>query len=481
MPHGDWQEVRKREDRRLEGSSPALVSAWGPMVGGVVAAATVIALICPPLRPQSLSRGRLILIAIGLLLVAVFISWVGARMIDAFLSRRASSGVVRGAWVGALWVPAWILCLEAPSVMTVLAGCFCMVSLSRSIKLYDLEAATPVDGAVSGLPSVVFQFDWKALARVLLPSLALSLLAQAAIAAIALNRYELASILAGIAVAALVWQGSARASGTLAVRTGISNSRAIRASVLAFVFTAIVLLPYLRIEVFPGGVIALLKRGDDVDQPKIKMPEESSVANNDGYTGIILLPLIEPHKKIVAPHREDPALALGRPREPVVIPFNGAYWYFKAPDKRPRLNARVVHGSSTKAVISSTDRYPLLMEAHQRLDVSIDLNCCSQIDIGVQNADRRDGSISLELWVKNKVLPGQPSYYLGTAVIPSSESRQKPTVDAAKIPVEETLGFPVPTAMEGIRFDEIMVIVRPAPERARMGAQIAIRQFVLRP
>ncbi len=83
--------------------------------------------------------------------------------------------------------------------------------------------------------------------------------------------------------------------------------------------------------------------------------------------------------------------------------------------------------------------------------------------------------------MRNTALPRERDRYLGREVIASSQPKIMSTMDLPKAPVEETLSFPVPAAFEGVQFDEIMVVVRPAPERARVGAQIAIRQFVLRP
>jgi hypothetical protein len=176
------------------------------------------------------------------------------------------------------------------------------------------------------------------------------------------------------------------------------------------------------------------------------------------------------------------------------IPFDGQYWYFKWPEKQPRPTARVVRGSSTKTQVRSSDRYPLLMEAHQKLAEPLDLGCCSAMDLVVENGDQLDGPISLELWVKklpntqaavrqrvNAVAPEQAPHYLGTVAIPSSELpiAQRPNV-SGKL-VEEKLRFPIPAAMDGTNFDEITVVVRQAPERARMGAKVAIKKFVLEP
>jgi hypothetical protein len=53
--------------------------------------------------------------------------------------------------------------------------------------------------------------------------------------------------------------------------------------------------------------------------------------------------------------------------------------------------------------------------------------------------------------------------------------------DARELPAEETMAFAVPMSAVGREFDEITVVVRSAPERARAGAQVAIHRFVLLP
>ena len=104
----------------------------------------------------------------------------------------------------------------------------------------------------------------------------------------------------------------------------------------------------------------------------------------------------------MAPVSRDASVAGGRITKPMVIPFDGVYWYFKAPDRRPQASAHVVKGSSLKANVRSTDALPLLMDGHRELGQAIDLSCCSRIEIAVQNADRRSGAIYLELWLRDK-------------------------------------------------------------------------------
>jgi hypothetical protein len=255
----------------------------------------------------------------------------------------------------------------------------------------------------------------------------------------------------------------------------------------AFVLTVIALLPYLKVSPFRGGML----RAKTTQREGSKTnPAQAS----DGYSGIILLPLIEQQKRIVLPVKHEFTNFSSKFTQPMEIPFDGVYWYFKPPDKAPRPTAQVVRGSSTKAVIRSSDRYPLLMEAHQRLEAPLDLGCCSAMELVVENADHREGAIALELWVRkqanpksaarqrvNAVAPEQAPHYLGTVAIPSSELPIGTGANVSGKRAEEKLRFPIPAAMDGTLFDEITVVVKPAPTRARAGAQIAIRKFVLEP
>jgi hypothetical protein len=244
----------------------------------------------------------------------------------------------------------------------------------------------------------------------------------------------------------------------------------------AFVFTIVVLMPYLQNFRWSGVGEFLMGRVVTVARVAERRPERPSTSNN-AYSGIILLPMNEPQKKIVAPPVRSPAGAGFRRIEPMVIPFDGAYWYFKAPDKRPRPTARIVRGSSTKAKVRSTDHYPLLMEAHQKLGTRIDLSCCSSIEIALQNADHHPGAIALELWLVDSALPRVMGRYVGTMTIPSSEGGG----GREEMPIEEKLDFPVLPGGRGGEFDEITVVVRTDAVRARTGAQIAIRRFELKP
>lgn len=160
------------------------------------------------------------------------------------------------------------------------------------------------------------------------------------------------------------------------------------------------------------------------------------------------------------------------------IPFNGVYWYFQPPDERPEPDAHVVHGSPIKISVDSTNWLPIIMQARQSLANPVNLDCCSQIRVAIENGDNRPGIISLGVILTNTTLPGRPSIFLHDKRVISSDalkfSVNRPTVS-------EVLTFRIPKNSKISRFNEITVVFQPAPERALGGAKIAIQEFDLVP
>jgi len=183
-------------------------------------------------------------------------------------------------------------------------------------------------------------------------------------------------------------------------------------------------------------------------------------------------------KEIAAPRPEKDLLGIGRISKPVTIPFDGVYWYFKKPDTQPHRDAHVVHGEPTAVNIHSSDWHPLLMEAHQKLATGIALSCCSELQVAIENADNRPGSIAVGVILTDSTAPGKPVVSLGATVVVSSEPGH---VSLNRLAVNETLRFTIPAHPRIREFDEITVLFLPAEERSLGGAQIAIQHFVLMP
>jgi hypothetical protein len=211
------------------------------------------------------------------------------------------------------------------------------------------------------------------------------------------------------------------------------------------------------------------------------MASEGSVAAVRGAnSGIILWPKEQPYTKLVvpAPAMRNDLLRNNRSANPLVIPFNGVYWFFKAPDLQPPGASRQAHGTPEMLDIHSTDRRPLSMEAHENFGSMIDLDCCSRIQIAIRNADLYPETVSLELILINSSLPGKPSQSLGAITVKSSRPWK---FDQQQSSSSEILNFPIPTNHSLTGFDEVTIVFRLDAFRADDGAKIAIDRFVLVP
>ena len=205
---------------------------------------------------------------------------------------------------------------------------------------------------------------------------------------------------------------------------------------------------------------------------------EDKRSSGTAYSGVILMLPPKPHQEIVPPVRPDGLHLAGALAKPIVIPFDGAYWYFKRPDTRPKPDARVQRGDPLKANIRSTDRIPLVMEAHQVLPSFNMTDCCTALRVELVNADNRPGAITIEIWLRDTSMKSALALSLGSVVIPSSKAL---SISLKRSPINEVLTFRFPPGAHGSKFDEITLMIRPAWERALAGSQVAIQNFVLVP
>jgi len=196
-----------------------------------------------------------------------------------------------------------------------------------------------------------------------------------------------------------------------------------------------------------------------------------------GYESVILWP-VPPKKQFAAPL--PPAISpFGDNRsKPLVIQFDGVYWYFQPPGQRPGPEAHQAHGSPTAVDIQANNFAPLTMEAHQNLAAAIRLARCRALQVEIENRDNRPGAIALGVLLANSATPAEPSLYLGEQPILSTQSAHFAEKSS---PRDEVLRFAIPANTKLRKFDEITVVVLPDIEHAQIGAKIAIRQFELIP
>jgi len=161
--------------------------------------------------------------------------------------------------------------------------------------------------------------------------------------------------------------------------------------------------------------------------------------------------------------------------KPWIIPFNGPYWYFKLPGESPGPNARTTRGDPLKVNVHSTDRAPLLMEAHQYLAAPINMTCCREMQIVFRN-DVTLGALALGLSLTDS--RRKTSQSLGIKFISSNPADQPP---GNASPVEETLIFPFPQRAIIQRFDAITVTLLPDAKHPTAGRKVAVERFVVIP
>ena len=202
------------------------------------------------------------------------------------------------------------------------------------------------------------------------------------------------------------------------------------------------------------------------------VPGAADVAGS--FPGVVLWPEIKQVTTLIAPQPES-AGAFAARKIPYGIPFGGEYWLLRPLFRRPPPQSVVLRGTPWKLSFSTTDRWPLNMEAHQKLDQPIDMSCCSRIQLAVSNADRYPRTVALELTLRN--LPGGAPENLGSVPVLSVPDLKADPV----VPVSETLDFAIPAKPHGSVFNEISVTFRRDWTRRDKSARISIERFILIP
>lgn len=293
--------------------------------------------------------------------------------------------------------------------------------------------------------------------------------AQGAIVCLVRRSLLPAAALLGAAAFLLAWK---IVSSPTATRREGNTGPAVRATVAALL-AILILVPLLLAR--PGQGFAP-NAGGNSDKESASSRRPANTGQDDAYQGIILFTVAQ--KEAVAPpspHRDPFRPGTARP---LIIPFDGSYWYFQAPRHGPGLHAHLAHGDPVAVSIFSTGWIPLAMQAHQSLARPVDLACCGQMEVTVENGDNRAGRIDLAVLLTDTSLPGKPSVYLGANPILSTEADH---FFFKTSPVDEELTFTIPPHARINRFDEITVLFFPAEERSTLGAKVGIRQFELLP
>ena len=293
-----------------------------------------------------------------------------------------------------------------------------------------------------------------------------------------LGHFLWAGLLLGAFVIFPIWSLRRRAQtpAVLLVERG-RLQRLVSWSLMAVLFTAIPLLPFLVHSGVARRFSYLLIPRAGVS-PTSSTLRPRSLAPEHSLAAIILVFLQKP-KREIAPPPSVSSMRFGAARQgPRIIPFDGAYWYFKAPDLRPPPGTQTLHRDPTKANIRSTDSQPLIMEAHQNLGSAVNLGSYHAVRLAIRNADNRPGLIAIELLFTNTNSNTPEVQSLGTLPVRSS---QEGPIAWNRPPTDEVLNFQVSHVARGKSFNQITVLIKASEQRARSGAQIAVQHFELEP
>lgn len=505
----------------LAGAAPRPLPKWLPTVGGLLAAGVVGLFACRLPLLHTISWSELIASAVACVLEVLLASAVTVWAICAISPRAIAPDLRRfilRTSLPALWIAPLALLLRENSPWAIVITVVLVASAIKSVHLTPDPGLANVLGDVPvGLPAHVppdVPDDVPAdvpgdvqESRVLDPNRkAFSLLesapsfrrqafggcavlcAEAGIGAAIAGYMFAATVLVGSASAVWTWSYTRHASPH-SRDASRSSSRALWIIALAIAITAATLLPYLPqsfgMRGFGVASRSRTPQGFPQGEPggrrsREKMFETSTGRTTEGDAGIVLSPNQLTHIKLVAPVpiiANAPLTAHGTATS-LVIPFDGVYWFFKAPDVHPPRSSRQAHGSPEMLNIHSTDRRPLSMEAHDNLGSLIDLNCCSRIQIAIRNADPYSETVSLELILIDSSLPGKPSQSLGRVTVKSKRTRNLYEEESS---TRETLNFVIPAKPTIGRFDEVKIVFRLDAFRADDGAKIAIDHLVLVP
>jgi hypothetical protein len=474
-----------------EPSAPRPLFKWLSPIAGLLAAAGVASLVYHSPLPYSLSPGELIGSAIervfGVLLANAVTVWALSAIAQG-TKRADPRPLILQTSLNALWLAPLVLFLQENSAWVLAITAALVAGIVQSVRLLQVDRlADDQGGPVLSPASNAFRVlesshcFWRQVCGA-----GAALCAQAGAFA-ALTGYPLKGALL-VAASSAIWMWSYTGYDIRRFSTASrSSSRALLLVSLAIVLTAGALIHYLRpmygvrglgIPTFAGYAPS---RGDGRgEEAHPRAPQGSLVPAAEGDPGVVLLPETQTHTKLVAPSPViENALLTGRgSARPLEIPFEGVYWFFRAPDVHPPRTSRQAHGSPEKLDIRSTDRRALSIEAHENLGSMIELNCCRKIQIAIRNADRYPDTVSLELVLINSSAPGKPSQSLGRIMVTSTRPWR---LFEKRSPTNETLNFVIPAHTTIRRFDEVMVVFRLDAARADAGPKIAIDRFVLVP
>jgi hypothetical protein len=201
-----------------------------------------------------------------------------------------------------------------------------------------------------------------------------------------------------------------------------------------------------------------------------------SKVGTGGYESVILFPA--PKKKQIIPPVTPKSSLLAASTKPLVVRFDGVYWYFQAPEKEPGPNAHKTRGSPLSIAIKAENFIPLTVEAHQNLGSAIRLSQCREIQVEIDDRDPEPSRVTLLVLLSDSTSPNKPGLSLRPQPVIANVGDHPNYLSS---PSFKTIRFPIPDHPSIRKFDEITVELIPDEEHSQQAPKLAIEQFELLP
>jgi hypothetical protein len=456
------------------------LSIWAAGAAGFLTASIAALILCQ--SPQASTPAvALVVLAVTYLTVTAasgatgsYVYWVRSRTWPA----AEMSALLQGTLSGWVWIPAIVLLSRQDSVWAPAVAAAGAVVLAVSLRRSGSAAFEPVWVEEAGEAAELFARTLeKAPVEWYGPVVAICLFGEA----IALARGWLFPACALLAVAgfAFAWaRAGAKRAGTQRIRSITTVAlRQSKSAVPALTVTVLAMLIGVRHDMQAWGLGAGIGHGAEAAQT-----QKSATAVGAGEHLSIVLLTAPQMPQYFAPLARNPLLQGSRLIKPMVIPFDGEYWYFQPPDIEPARGAYRSHASPLTANIHSASASPLLMQAHQHLGAPLPVDCCREVDVQIENRMDGSGALAVGLMLTDSAAPGMPSLLVGEEPVASHG------IAAAGRPGFErmTLRFRIPAQTGPVRerikqFDQMDFAIVADPSHVQAGPRMAIRSLELVP
>jgi hypothetical protein len=302
-----------------------------PLVGSLVCTGAVVSIFFVPPTHSSLSWQKLFFFTVVYVVIAVSVHSLAVWAVCRVFREHIQQPIWRlnvDIWICVAWLPLIAILNREGSIWVCAILPFTVGSaaqyLKRRVDWQDSEEDEASGEA--GRRGLFYTEDAQPLWRTLLPNAITVIAAQAGVAARVGGRTWIAGSLFAISFAVLTWRSPSRRRTT---HLDHNRQRVLRSSalhsLLVLVLVGIALMPFLKRGHRTMGMEALL--GIQQAPSSRSTIAEDKRSSGTAYSGVILMLPPKPHHKLVPPVRADELHLAGALAKPIVIPFDGAYWY----------------------------------------------------------------------------------------------------------------------------------------------------------